>query len=1194
LGQVSIDARLDYDTGFFSAGQPGQISLRRSNLDGDPRPGQGRYRIVALKQPAQAQLPADLPVPRDPNDKRARTPGDDLRPREIPGYDADALIATWDDGAELAAADISTGQDGAAQIALPKLSAGAYRIRYTSTDDFGAQLEVFRNFLVVDAATKLALPAVLKLEHASVQTGGIVRLLAASGLQNQTLWLEIYADGSLVERRELAPGAPALHEIPVGPAQRGGLAFKLVGLRDYQALEQTATVFVPWDDRQLALEFSTFRDQLRPGGRETFRVTVRGARDRTPLAAAELLAYMYDRSLDVFAPHAAPAPLSLYPYRGHASDAVWGIAQSSTLWVWQRDWQTLPSGAGLHGDRLIFPEWSGRMGIGYGRGSGGMRMRAMAPMPAQMASGSAMPMSAAPKEEMLEAKVARPVADAAASTVAEVTGPARTVRENFSETAFFMPNLLTDKSGNATLEFTVPDSVTSWNVWVHAITRDFRSGSVTRETRSVKDLLVRPYLPRFLREADDVALKVVVQNASKLPLSGQLTFEIFEPGTERSLAKEFGVKQSTLPFSVGAEGSTNLTLPITAPRRVGEVALRVIGKAGDLSDGEVRALPLLPSRLHLVQSKFATLRGDGSERVLSLADLAQQNDPTRQNEQLVVTVEAQLFMTVLKSLPFLLDYPYECSEQTLNRFLSAGIVSSVFSKYPTVKKMAADLVKQRSTLLEKFAAPDPNRVTQLEESPWLQESRGLPAFDDRLIKVLDPEVAARERDRALGRLQKMQTASGGFPWFPGGPPSPYMTLYLMIGFARASEFQVELPRPMIEKAWQYLAQHYHSAIAAAIQGGTAAPEFVTLLHFATTSFPDASWLGGAFTEGERSELLAYAFARWKQLSPLARSVLTLSLLREKRRPDAKLVFDSVLDAAKTTEDEGTFWNPEDRAWLWYNDRIETHAFALRTLLEINDKDPKLDGLVVWLLLNKKLNQWKSTRATAEVVYSLVKYLEQKSALSNREQVNVSIGHAPAQALVFEPEQYKGKSQIRIDGPQVTPDMAQIVVNKQGKGVAFASATWHYATDKLPEEGRGDLFSVKRSYFRREAMGNERKLVPLTNDTKVQPGDEIEVQLEITARAQAEYVHLRDPRPAGLEPAIAVSKYHYDLGLVYYEEIRDSGHNFFIEWLPAGEYTLKYRLRANLAGHFRVGPATLQSMYAPEFAAFSAGHQLQIE
>ena len=107
------------------------------------------------------------------------------------------------------------------------------------------------------------------------------------------------------------------------------------------------------------------------------------------------------------------------------------------------------------------------------------------------------------------------------------------------------------------------------------------------------------------------------------------------------------------------------------------------------------------------------------------------------------------------------------------------------------------------------------------------------------------------------------------------------------------------------------------------------------------------------------------------------------------------------------------------------------------------------------------------------------------------------------------------------------------------------------------------------------------------------GDELEVQLSIRSKHAAEYVHLRDPRAAGLEPENAVSRYKWNLGLGWYEETKDSGTNFFFETLPVGEYTFKYRLRANMSGSFRVGPATLQSLYAPEFNAYSAGQTLKI-
>jgi hypothetical protein len=368
---------------------------------------------------------------------------------------------------------------------------------------------------------------------------------------------------------------------------------------------------------------------------------------------------------------------------------------------------------------------------------------------------------------------------------------------------------------------------------------------------------------------------------------------------------------------------------------------------------------------------------------------------------------------------------------------------------------------------------------------------------------------------------------------------------------------------------------------------------LTFINYVASCYPDPSWLGDALAEDDRRLVLELSLRHWKEHSPYLKGALALTLARAERGDDARRVWASVMDSARTEQDLGTFWAPEDRAWLWYNDTIETHAFALRVLLEIAPDDARRHGLVHWLFLNKKLNQWKSTRATAEVIYALVHYLDAEGALSGREQVDVAVGGRRA-SFTFEPDAYTGKrNQLVLEGAQVTPAAATIEVSKTGAGMAFASATWHFATDRLPERGDGDLFRVERRYFRRDRTAQGPVLTPLAEGAAIAVGDEVEVQLSVRAAHAAEYVHLRDPRPAGCEPGTVLSGWRWDLGLVRYEEIRDSGTNFFFEWLPAGEYTLVYRLRAATAGTFRVAPATLQSMYAPEFAAHSAGASLAI-
>ena len=421
-----------------------------------------------------------------------------------------------------------------------------------------------------------------------------------------------------------------------------------------------------------------------------------------------------------------------------------------------------------------------------------------------------------------------------------------------------------------------------------------------------------------------------------------------------------------------------------------------------------------------------------------------------------------------------------------------------------------------------------------------------------------------------------------------------MTLYVLYGFSKALEFDVEVPRPVVERAWAYMHRHYVDELVEMMMSLDCCWETITFLNYVLSSYPDESWTGGVFTADDRQRMLDFSFRHWKGHQPLLKGYLALTLERAGRSEDARLVFDSVMDSARTEPDLGTYWAPEDRAWLWYNDTIESHAMALRTLAELEPDDARRHGLVQWLLLNKKLNHWKSTRATAEVIYSLIHYLEQEGQLGQREDIAVTVG--PIQrAFVFEPDEYTGaRNRVIVPGPEVDPQtMSTVVVEKESKGFAFASATWHFSTETLPEEARGDLFAVTRRYFKRSNVGDEWLLEPLDDGTVLEPGDQVEVQLSIRARHAAEYVHLRDPRGAGFEPEKLTSGWRWDLGISAYEEIRDSGTNFFIEWLPAGEYTLTYRLRANMGGAFRVGPATLQSMYAPEFTAYSAGHRLEI-
>ncbi|HVT19740.1 MAG TPA: alpha-2-macroglobulin family protein [Thermoanaerobaculia bacterium] len=1199
LGFAAIEAAIESDRQFLDPQAAAEMTVLRRDLDGAPRPGAGTWRLLELREPEKPRLPSEEPIatpPRAGQSAALRTPGDDLAPRWQGAVPPAAALRQFADGAEVAGGDLTHDDQGRAALTLPPLQPGSYRLRYETRDEFGG-LAAAQRELVVAGEAPLAVAVLLLAQQTSARVGETISVLIHSGFSGQALELQIQRGPSIERRNIVARAAPQRVVIPVGENDRGGLAFSVVAVRDHQLLRQEAIVAVPWDNREVKVDYQTFRDLLRPGAKETWRVKVTetGARGPEP-AAAELLAYMYDRSLDAYAPHRPPRPLDLFPQGVAAVATAASLGGRPAYWFMGNRFAELPEGAALHGDLLRQIDLYGIGGPGW---RARLQMPAPPPAPKPVEGGVA---GGAPMAEAIMVTAEAPLLAKRNSVGGNLSAelkpaPPPALRSNFSETAFWQPHLLTAADGTAAIEFTVPDSVTSWSVWTHALTKDFRSGFDHREARSVKDLMVRPYLPRFLREGDHAELRVVLDDAAERPLDGDVTLDILDPDSDASVRSEFGLAEAAARqrFHLAPGKSATVTFSLAAPKRVGQVAFKVVATAGDTSDGELRPLPLLPSRVHLAQSRFVALH-DREKRTMTFDDLERTDDPTRLNEQLVVTLDAQLFYSVLAAVPYLVDYPYECTEQTLNRFLSTAILTSLFDRYPAVGRMARELA-QRETEVEAFGGTDPNRQMALEETPWLLESQGKQsaAADRPLIKVLDPRIAEAQRESALAKLVREQLPSGAFPWWSGGPPSDFMTLYLLYGLAKAGEFGVAVPRGVVTNGWRYLGEKYRREIRDKIDKPDCdcAWEFLTFLNYTASAYPDPSWIGDALPAAERKRILDASFRHWKEHSPYLKGLLSLTLKRMGRPQDARLVFDSVMDSAKTTPDEGTFWQPEDRSWLWYNDTIETHAFALRALLELRPKDAHLDGLVQWLFLNKKLNHWKSTRATAEVVYSLAKYLASQHELAVREAARVEVAGQQSD-FVFEPDRYTGKKvQIVVPGAKLGPRDATVAVSKETPGLLFASATWHFSTEALPQEARGGLFAVERRYFRRVRSGKEMVLQPLEEGAALAPGDEIEVQLSLRSKAAAEYVHLRDPRAAGFEPGVVVSGWKWDLGLARYEEVRDSGTNFFIEWLPAGQYTLKYRVRAALGGTFRVGPATVQSMYAPEFTAYSAGNLVRV-
>ncbi|WP_372371048.1 alpha-2-macroglobulin [Candidatus Uabimicrobium sp. HlEnr_7] len=1191
IGFVGVKATVTTTENFFLTTEKAVFSINLQNLNNVPLSGNAKYSLFRVRQPF-VMLPKLLPLSKTPGKKY--TKGDLTRPRWEHNRSLQEYLFAFEDREFLNSGEVSHGKDGKAKLEFSGLAAGVYRIRYTTKDSFGGEYKTQKEFIVSEDGTRVAVPAFLISKNNNAKVGEDAVFFLGSGIQDQMLSVEVHQNGRLLRRMWIDDANKTrIFKVKVTERYRGGFSVRVQAVHDYQYYSVTKHVLVPWDNKKLQMSFATFRDVLRPGQKETWTVKVKGP--EAEKVAAEVLAYMYDRSLDFFAPHTFTSPETLYPSKYGVENTRNALFTRSFYSIVNNNWYTIPPTSYYYKNTLKFYSSYGVGGVGrrdrehylpVRRGNFGAKLDRVVQQEGL----------AEKNEEIIDGFLGEEDKQAAnaqqgGNNPGQQGKEEPRVRSNFSETAFFLPHIET-KDGVATIEFEVPDSVTEWRIYVHAITSDLKYMSMNRTTATRKDLMVRPYVPRFFREGDKAVLKAVINNATAKEMKGTVSLQILDSKTKKDRSRDFALKDKDLEWKCAGSGSTNVSWKLTAPRSLGEYAFKVVAVSDDLSDGELRPVPVLPSRIHLSESRFVTLKNN-DVRIMEIEDLHNaQQDESLVHDSLVVNLDGQLIYTVLNALPYLTEYPYECVEQTMNRFVSTSMVTSLYNHYPAMKKMAAEFAK-RDTQLAKWNKANANRKLALAETPWLVAAEG--GSKDHLINVLNPKIADYHRSSSLDKLTKIQLNNGGFPWWSGGPSSPYMTLYLLSSFARALEFKVDISQDMLKKAWTFMGQHFRDYYEKRMVLENFGYEFITFLNYVLSCY-DSKIYKHAFTEKQREEMLKYSFARWKDHSPYIKAMLSLTLKRMKRDTDAVLVLDSIMDSAITKKDQGTFWAPEDRGWLWYNDNIESHAFILRVLMEVQPQNEEhLDGLVLWLLLNKKMNQWKSTRATAEVIYSLVTFMKKQGSLAVKEKAIVVLG-TKKEEVVFEPDTYDGgQKQIVVEGKDIdSKTMSKVTIEKEGKGYMFASMNWHYSTEKLPETARGDFLQVTRKYFLRKHQGKEYVLVPIEDAKNVAIGDQLEVHLSIRCKHPMEYVHLRDPRGAGFEPENNVSRHRWEYGIVWYEEIRDSGANFFFEKLPQGEYNFTYRVRANMNGDFRVGPATLQSMYAPEFSAFSSGKVLFVK
>ena len=773
-------------------------------------------------------------------------------------------------------------------------------------------------------------------------------------------------------------------------------------------------------------------------------------------------------------------------------------------------------------------------------------------------------------------------------------------RRNFNETAFFMPQLKTDEQGRVVMKFTMPEALTRWRLLAFAHTKDLKIGTLEREIVTQKELMITANAPRFLREGDTIQIRARLTNLSDQP--------IYNAATNLLLSNALTGEPMSTPqrtagdaFVMLAPGlSTSIGWSIVVPKGIETVTCRLTAQSGLFTDGEEFTIPVLPNRMLVTDTQPFWVNGRET-KTFKLKELTNLNPELPvQHERLTVEVTSNPGWYALQSLPYLMEYRYECAEQLFSRLYANSLAAHIIGSKPIFKQVIAEW--QKNPPRNPLEANEELRTVALENSPWLADARSEAERQAKLGQLLDANRMETEQLRAFEKLQQLQTPGGGFRWFGGMEPNLSITLHILSGFGHLQKLGVRFPdaiqtqlTAMMTSAVQYVdgelkrwvdeQKKYDEQKKKRIVGGW---YFSAAQYFYARSF--------YLDKPMDKTVLAYVRQRvtndWLDQSLQGQALSAMALSRFGDAKTANGILASLRERTRKSEEMGMYWPDNISGLFWYQTPIETQAYLIEAFSEVNPVQAEIDDMKRWLLRQKQTQSWSSTKATTEAVYALL--LRGSDWLGTGVSTQVSLGDQPIENRVTKADAITGYEKVTYAATEIKPEMGVIQITKKADGPAWGALYWqHFEPLDQVMPGSAGLSVQKTLYVQRDSPSGPL-ITAVPPQTSLKPGDLIKVRLVLKTDRLMEYVHLKDSRASGFEPVAALSGYKYQNGLGYYEAPRDASTDFFMSYLPVGTHVFEYDLRVAQMGDFSTGVATVQCFYAPEFSAHSAGGRVNVK
>ena len=1092
------------------------------------------------------------------------------------------------DGQEKEGRKVLTGTVEANKSFVPEaiyaLPSGNYRLKLSAKDTQGRECTASKNFLLFSLNDKRP-PFVitdwfyqdgLEFDAASPAT-----VYIGSSEKNVYLLYDVFAGNKRLEskRIELSDSVVSFR-FPYKKEYGDGILVSMAFVKDGRLYSHNARIMKPAPEKKLQLKWTTFRDKLRPGQQEEWKLTVLYP-DGSP-AEAEMLATMYDASLDkIYSAHKLDFGVDFHYV---VPLTYWNTSYMRNAYLYVDFPLKRLRAVPLEYSELIIPS-TGRMEamvVGYGGSpratlAGALKIRGRSAANAVMNQEAVTDMVL--QEEMVETSAQEKVEMGSSEELAE-TGDIQ-IRENFAETAFFYPQLRTNEKGEVSISFVLPESLTRWKFMGLAHTRNVDYGKIEATATASKEFMLQPNMPRFVRVGDKANIAASLMNLSDKGVKGTVRMELFNPETE----KVFYSQKQKFDVKGGETGHVNFTFEVSDKYAV--MACRMVADGDTFSDGEQRYIPVLTDKQWVTETVPLNVNGEGAH-IFSLENLFNKHSKTASEQRLTVEFTAHPAWYAVQALPVVANPQNEDALSWATAYYAHSLAACIVKENPRIKQIFDSWKAQsgtKETFMSNLQKNQELKNILLAETPWLTEATNEAEQKQRIATLFDLNTMNSQLAVSVEKLGELQNADGAWSWYKGMQGSRYVTTQVMEMLVRLNALTHQdadsRMQPMIQKGFEYLgkqaAEEYKSMKEAEKKGAVGLRPSEQVLRYLYICALDGK---APVDEKVNRYFIDKLSGEGKELTIYGKALGAIILQQAGKVAEAKLFMQSLMEYSVVTDEMGRYFDTPKARYSWFSYKIPTEVAAMEAIQRITKDTKAIDEMKRWLLKQKQTQTWETLIATADAVYALMA-TGASDLLANTGGVEITLGkeviRTPADNAI-------GYIKKTVSGDVM--NIKKVSVDKEGTGMGWGAVYAQYleSMDQIGEQGNG--LSVSRQLYKGDEALNE--------SAPLKVGDKITVRLTVKADRDMDFVQIKDDRAACMEPLQAVSGFRWSNGLGYYQATKDASTQFFIDQMRKGTYVIEYQVYVNRTGEYQTGIATVQSAYAPEFGGHTGGYRVMVE